>query len=288
MARKDDTFDMESSPPPPGGGSRIGVIAAVLAALTLGGFLIFNGTGKKPVEVQQETKQAEPAATPPATGPTTSQPEAQAKATPALESTNGQGNAPSAPKAGTTAAPTAPAASSADATAPKETPAAKDSPAIKMAAVVKDAPVVKEAAAQKSLLKKTAAKKSETSAPQTGGAAPAAASGEGAEAEKGVITFDFNKAEIRPMDREKLQALIQSLKGSGRLIIVGHADNRGPETVNYRMSRDRAVTVAAYLHSLGLKNKLSVKGVGSKNPLADNATEDGRAKNRRVEISGIN
>jgi outer membrane protein OmpA-like peptidoglycan-associated protein len=73
---------------------------------------------------------------------------------------------------------------------------------------------------------------------------------------------------------------------STRIRIEGHTDNTGPESVNLRLSRQRAQAVASYLSSRGVAdNRLIAKGYGSTQPIDDNFTDAGRARNRRIEIS---
>ncbi len=83
-----------------------------------------------------------------------------------------------------------------------------------------------------------------------------------------------------------LYALAQALKGqSFRMGIVGHSDNSESAAGNDQLSYQRAYSVASYLHGTGIPaDKLFVRGAGSHEPLADNATPQGRAMNRRVEI----
>jgi len=68
------------------------------------------------------------------------------------------------------------------------------------------------------------------------------------------------------------------------IIVEGHTDNIGEPQYNDRLSESRARTVAEYLKSKAITDKLSYRGFGSGRPLADNATKGGRQKNRRVEI----
>jgi len=71
-----------------------------------------------------------------------------------------------------------------------------------------------------------------------------------------------------------------------RLRIEGHTDNTGPESVNLRLSRERAQAVADYLTSSGIaSNRLIAKGYGSTQPIDDNFSDAGKARNRRIEIS---
>ena len=71
-----------------------------------------------------------------------------------------------------------------------------------------------------------------------------------------------------------------------RVRIEGHTDNTGPESVNLRLSRERAQAVANFLIARGISdNRLIAKGYGSTQPIDDNFTDAGRARNRRIEIS---
>lgn len=73
-----------------------------------------------------------------------------------------------------------------------------------------------------------------------------------------------------------------------RVRIEGHTDNTGPAAVNMRLSRERAQAVAKHLTTLGVSSKqLIAKGYGSSQPLSDNSSESGRARNRRIEISYV-
>ena len=73
-----------------------------------------------------------------------------------------------------------------------------------------------------------------------------------------------------------------------RIRIEGHTDDTGPSSVNMRVSRERAMAVGNYLQSRGvLASQLIAKGYGSTQPIADNTTDAGRARNRRIEISYV-
>jgi len=67
--------------------------------------------------------------------------------------------------------------------------------------------------------------------------------------------------------------------------VEGHTDNQGNAAANQALSERRAQAVVAWLSAHGIAaSRLSAKGLGQTNPVADNTTEDGRAKNRRVEL----
>jgi OOP family OmpA-OmpF porin len=72
------------------------------------------------------------------------------------------------------------------------------------------------------------------------------------------------------------------------IIAVGHTDSIGTDAYNQRLSVRRAESVKAYLVSKGIeKNRVYTEGKGEKQPVADNKTSEGRAKNRRVEIEVV-
>jgi outer membrane protein OmpA-like peptidoglycan-associated protein len=69
------------------------------------------------------------------------------------------------------------------------------------------------------------------------------------------------------------------------MLVAGHTDNVGGDAVNAPLSQQRAAAVAAWLAGNGIdKARLTTSGFGSRKPLADNASEEGRAKNRRVDL----
>lgn len=72
------------------------------------------------------------------------------------------------------------------------------------------------------------------------------------------------------------------------IIAVGHTDSVGSEVYNQKLSVKRAEAVKAYLVSKGIeKNRVYTEGKGEKQPVADNKTKEGQAKNRRVEIEVV-
>ena len=72
------------------------------------------------------------------------------------------------------------------------------------------------------------------------------------------------------------------------IIAVGHTDSVGSDAYNQKLSVQRAEAVKAYLVSKGIeKNRIYTEGKGKKQPIADNHTNEGRAKNRRVEIEVV-
>ena len=102
--------------------------------------------------------------------------------------------------------------------------------------------------------------------------------------------FDFDKAVLKPEGKAKLDDLVGKVKGINLevIIAVGHTDAIGTDSYNQRLSVRRAEAVKAYLVSKGIeKNRVYTEGKGEKQPVADNKTAEGRAKNRRVEIEVV-
>src|ERR687895_250126 len=104
------------------------------------------------------------------------------------------------------------------------------------------------------------------------------------------VLFDFDKAVIKPEGKSKLDDISNKVRGINLevVIAIGHADSVGSDAYNQRLSVRRAESVKAYLVSKGIEpNRVYTEGKGEKQPVADNKTRDGRAKNRRVEIEVI-
>jgi len=104
------------------------------------------------------------------------------------------------------------------------------------------------------------------------------------------VLFDFDKAVIKPEGKSKLDDISNKVKGANLevVIAIGHADSVGSDAYNQRLSVRRAESVKAYLVSKGIEaNRVYTEGKGEKQPIADNKTKEGRAKNRRVEIEVI-
>lgn len=104
---------------------------------------------------------------------------------------------------------------------------------------------------------------------------------------KNEILFSVNSAELSADAQKTLSDLNRVLKKYPENIIVveGHTDNTGSEATNQSLSEKRAKAVYDYLLGTGLKTySMSYKGFGLTQPVADNSTEDGRAKNRRVNL----
>ena len=102
--------------------------------------------------------------------------------------------------------------------------------------------------------------------------------------------FDFDKSALKKEGKAKLDDLVGKVKGISLevIIAVGHTDSVGSDAYNQKLSVRRAEAVKAYLVSKGIeKNRVYTEGKGEKQPVADNKTAAGRAKNRRVEIEVV-
>ena len=131
-------------------------------------------------------------------------------------------------------------------------------------------------------------------APAPRAAAPAAAAPAPAAATKVTYAadafFDFNKSVLKAEGKAKLDDLVGKVKGINLevIIAVGHTDAVGSDAYNQKLSVKRSDAVKAYLVSKGIeKNRVYTEGKGEKQPVADNNTATGRAKNRRVEIEVV-
>ncbi|MEP7283038.1 MAG: outer membrane protein OmpA, partial [Rubrivivax sp.] len=102
--------------------------------------------------------------------------------------------------------------------------------------------------------------------------------------------FDFDKSVLKPEAKAKLDDLVDKTKGLALevVIAVGHTDSIGSNAYNQGLSVRRANAVRDYLVSRGVeKNRVYTEGKGETQPVADNKTREGRAKNRRVEIEVV-
>jgi len=102
--------------------------------------------------------------------------------------------------------------------------------------------------------------------------------------------FDFDRAVIKPEGRAKLDELVTRItKITLEVVIaVGHTDSVGTDAYNTKLGERRAQAVKAYLISRGVeRNRVYTESKGESQPVADNRTREGRAKNRRVEIEVI-
>ena len=130
-------------------------------------------------------------------------------------------------------------------------------------------------------------------APKAAAPAPAAPAS-GAAATKVTYAADAffaaNSAVLKAAGKAKLDDLVGKVKAINLEVIVavGHTDSKGADASNQKLSVRRAEAVKAYLVSKGIeKNRVYTEGKGSKQPVADNKTVEGRAKNNRVEIEVV-
>ena len=101
------------------------------------------------------------------------------------------------------------------------------------------------------------------------------------------VTFDIGSYSLKPEFRATLDKVADSLKQypDSLIDVYGHTDSTGSDAYNQTLSENRARTVANYLQTQGVNPaRIRSQGYGETMPVADNATEDGRRKNRRVEI----
>jgi len=101
------------------------------------------------------------------------------------------------------------------------------------------------------------------------------------------LHFETGKADITPDSEATLNTVLTSLKNNPdwKIRVEGFTDNVGGQEANEKLSADRAEAVANWLADHGIdRSRLSSKGYGESRPIASNKSEDGRAKNRRVEL----
>ena len=101
------------------------------------------------------------------------------------------------------------------------------------------------------------------------------------------VSFDTGRAAIKPNFGPILNQFATSLNQNAvtTITIVGHTDSTGSDSINNPLSVDRAEAARDYLVSKGVaRNRISTDGRGAREPIADNNTQQGRDKNRRVEI----
>lgn len=101
------------------------------------------------------------------------------------------------------------------------------------------------------------------------------------------VTFDQTSSQLKPEAYPMLDEWVTLLSAnpSTVLSITGHTDNQGSEAPNRQLSLDRANAVKAYLLSKGVKpEQMKTQGAAASKPIANNKTEEGRSKNRRVEL----
>ena len=101
------------------------------------------------------------------------------------------------------------------------------------------------------------------------------------------INFDTGKSGVKAESKPIIEQIVQMMKENSdlKLSVEGHTDNVGNPKSNKTLSEERAKSVVAAIIDHGISTeRLSASGYGQDKPIADNATEDGRAKNRRVEL----
>jgi outer membrane protein OmpA-like peptidoglycan-associated protein len=101
------------------------------------------------------------------------------------------------------------------------------------------------------------------------------------------VNFAFNSAELTPKSKENLDQWVTRIKGDKtiRVEVAGHTDSVGSDAYNQQLSQRRAKSVVDYFVAQGVPaDRLKAVGYGKKKPIASNATDEGRAQNRRVEL----
>ena len=104
------------------------------------------------------------------------------------------------------------------------------------------------------------------------------------------VLFDTGKSTLKPSSSEALNNLVEVLKLKGTMVIelAGHTDNVGDPLSNQKLSQDRADAVRNYLIAKGIAaNRITAKGYGDTQPVADNGTAAGKQQNRRTEVRVI-
>lgn len=104
------------------------------------------------------------------------------------------------------------------------------------------------------------------------------------------ITFAFNRYDVQPQFQATLNEVAQTLNAypATMIDVLGHTDSVGSDAYNQTLSEQRASSVANYLVARGVNRaRIATRGYGESMPIADNATEAGRAQNRRVEIKVV-
>jgi len=102
------------------------------------------------------------------------------------------------------------------------------------------------------------------------------------------ILFDTGDSKIKETSIPVLQSILATLQDypNEKFVVEGHTDSSGSQAVNQRLSEARAKSVKNYLTAKGIDgNRLSAIGYGETKPVADNSTNEGKAKNRRIEIN---
>jgi outer membrane protein OmpA-like peptidoglycan-associated protein len=101
------------------------------------------------------------------------------------------------------------------------------------------------------------------------------------------LLFDTNSATLQPSSQEQLHNVAEILKAypNVHVKIGGYTDNTGDPNANLRLSQQRADSVKQELTGLGVSaDRMEAQGYGDQHPVADNSTEEGRQKNRRISL----
>jgi outer membrane protein OmpA-like peptidoglycan-associated protein len=100
------------------------------------------------------------------------------------------------------------------------------------------------------------------------------------------VRFDYDSAHLTPTALASLDEATRILRQHPDVIVEvdGYADSRGSDAYNVALSQRRAQAVRGYLVENGVTNRLTVQGYGESQPVADNSTDAGRARNRRVVL----
>lgn len=104
---------------------------------------------------------------------------------------------------------------------------------------------------------------------------------------KGDILFDSGRANLKPESADRINKIgkIIAKYPEDRIVVVGHTDNVGSNTTNKQLSENRALAVKVHLLTQGVpENNITTIGMGESQPFTSNATKEGRAQNRRVEL----
>jgi OOP family OmpA-OmpF porin len=99
--------------------------------------------------------------------------------------------------------------------------------------------------------------------------------------------FDFDRATLKPEGRQKLDELVSRIASMQLEVVIatGHTDRTGTDSYNQKLSERRALRVKSYLVEKGLPaDRIFTDGKGERQPVASNATREGRARNRRVDV----
>ncbi|ELY4517873.1 OmpA family lipoprotein [Cronobacter muytjensii] len=102
------------------------------------------------------------------------------------------------------------------------------------------------------------------------------------------VTFDSSQANLKPAGANTLTGVAMVLKEYPKTAVnvVGYTDSTGGQALNMKLSQQRAESVASALITQGVTaNRIRTSGMGPANPVASNSTEEGKAQNRRVEIT---